>query len=46
MAPGIIDTDIHTSGGEPEEVAKALVCLLSEEASDTTGATIAVAGGR
>lgn len=64
VAPGIIDTDIHASGGEPqrvdrlkdsipmkrggspEEVAKAVLWLLSEDASYTTGATIDVAGGR
>ncbi|MBI2276590.1 MAG: SDR family oxidoreductase [Dechloromonas sp.] len=64
VAPGIIDTDIHASGGEPqrverlkdaipmkrggapEEVAKAVLWLLSAEASYTTGATIDVAGGR
>ncbi|WP_265943910.1 SDR family oxidoreductase [Dechloromonas sp. A34] len=64
VAPGIIYTDIHASGGEPQrverlkesipmkrggspdEVAKAVLWLLSEEASYTTGATIDVAGGR
>lgn len=64
VAPGIIYTDIHASGGEPqrverlkdsipmkrggspEEVAKAVLWLLSDEASYTTGATIDVAGGR
>jgi NAD(P)-dependent dehydrogenase (short-subunit alcohol dehydrogenase family) len=64
VAPGIVYTDIHASGGEPqrvdrlkdsipmkrggspEEVAKAVLWLLSEEASYTTGATIDVAGGR
>lgn len=64
VAPGIIYTDIHASGGEPqrvdrlkdsvpmkrggsaEEVAKAALWLLSEEASYTTGATLDVAGGR
>ena len=64
VSPGIIDTDIHGSGGEPdridrlkdtipmrrgghpEEVAKAVLWLLSEEASFTTGACIDVSGGR
>lgn len=64
VAPGIIYTDIHASGGEPgrvdrlkdivpmkrgghpEEVARAVLWLLSDEASYTTGATIDVAGGR
>ena len=62
--PGIIYTDIHASGGDPqrvdrvkesvpmkrggypEEVAKAVLWLLSEDASYTTGASIDVAGGR
>ncbi len=64
VAPGIIYTDIHASGGEPgrvdrikdtipmkrggtpEEVAKAVLWLLSDDASYTTGATIDVSGGR
>jgi NAD(P)-dependent dehydrogenase (short-subunit alcohol dehydrogenase family) len=64
VSPGIIDTEIHASGGEPgrverlkdsipmrragtaEEVARAVLWLLSEEASYTTGAIIDVAGGR
>lgn len=64
VRPGIIDTDFHAAGGDPdraarmgpnlpmarpgtaEEVAKAIVWLLSEEASYTTGTTIAVSGGR
>jgi len=33
-------------GGYPEEVAKAVLWLLSEEASYTTGTTLDVAGGR
>ena len=33
-------------GGRPEEVAQAILWLLSEEASYTTGAFIDVAGGR
>jgi NAD(P)-dependent dehydrogenase (short-subunit alcohol dehydrogenase family) len=64
VRPGIIDTEIHASGGEPdrvaqiapslpmkragtsEEVARAILWLLSDEASYTTGTTIAVTGGR
>lgn len=33
-------------GGQPEEVAKAVLWLLSEDASYTTGAILDVAGGR
>jgi NAD(P)-dependent dehydrogenase (short-subunit alcohol dehydrogenase family) len=33
-------------GGEPEEVARAILWLLSEEASYSTGAILDVAGGR
>ena len=64
VRPGIIDTDIHASGGLPdrvkqtapmvpmqragsaEEVAQAIVWLLSQESSYTTGAVIDVTGGR
>ncbi|HEY1856625.1 SDR family oxidoreductase [Acidocella sp.] len=64
VRPGLIDTDIHASGGQPdraqrlgsgtpmgrpgrpEEVAAAIVWLLSDEASYTTGAILDVAGGR
>ncbi|MBI3526045.1 MAG: SDR family oxidoreductase [Betaproteobacteria bacterium] len=64
VRPGIIYTDIHASGGEPnrverlkesvpmkrggqaDEVARAVVWLLSEEASYSTGAFIDVSGGR
>jgi NAD(P)-dependent dehydrogenase (short-subunit alcohol dehydrogenase family) len=64
VRPGIISTDIHASGGEPDraerlapmvpmlragtadEVAAAIVWLLSAEASYVTGTTIDVAGGR
>ena len=64
VRPGIIETDIHASGGQPdraaqmapqvpmqragsaEEVAQAIVWLLSDAASYTTGAVLDVAGGR
>ena len=64
VRPGIIDTDIHASGGLPNraqdlaphvplqragtaaEVAEAIVWLLGEKSSYTTGAIIDVAGGR
>jgi NAD(P)-dependent dehydrogenase (short-subunit alcohol dehydrogenase family) len=64
VRPGIIDTEIHASGGEPnriervkgaipmlrggqaEEVAQAILWLLSEQASYTTGALLDVTGGR
>jgi NAD(P)-dependent dehydrogenase (short-subunit alcohol dehydrogenase family) len=64
VRPGIIDTDIHASGGIPDraaqmapglpmpragradEVARAVLWLLSDEASYTTGSVINVTGGR
>jgi NAD(P)-dependent dehydrogenase (short-subunit alcohol dehydrogenase family) len=64
VRPGIIDTDIHASGGQPdrahtsaalipmqrpgsaEEVAEAVVWLLSDAARYTTGAILDVSGGR
>lgn len=64
VRPGIIETDIHASGGEPdrarkmaplvpmqragsaEEVAQAIVWLLSDESSYTTGTLLDVTGGR
>jgi NAD(P)-dependent dehydrogenase (short-subunit alcohol dehydrogenase family) len=64
VRPGVIYTDIHASGGEPdrvervkasvpmqrggqaEEVAHAILWLLSDEASYTTGSFIDVSGGR
>ena len=64
VRPGIIDTDIHASGGQPDrahtsaalipmqrpgtadEVAAAIVWLLSDEARYTTGANLDVSGGR
>lgn len=63
VRPGLIATDIHASGGEPDrlarwqsriplgrggqaaEVAAAILWLLSDEASFTTGALLDVAGG-
>ena len=64
VRPGIIDTDIHASGGQPDranqmapqvpvqrpgtalEVAQAIVWLMSDDASYTTGSMVDVAGGR
>lgn len=64
VRPGIIETEIHASGGEPEraqkmaasvpmqrsgsaeEVAEAIIWLMSEKASYVTGATLDVTGGR
>ena len=64
VRPGIIDTDIHASGGAPgrvsqiapqlpmqragtaDEVGEAIVWLLSEKSSYTTGSTLEVTGGR
>jgi len=64
IRPGLIDTDIHASGGEPgraqrlaptvpmkrvgtaEEVANAIVWLMSDEASYVTGTVFDVSGGR
>ena len=64
VRPGITDTEIHASGGQPdrawqlapqipmqrpgtaEEIAHAIVWLLSDEASYTTGALLDVGGGR
>ena len=64
VRPGIIDTEIHASGGKPEfprqmaaalpmqrtgsaqEVANAIVWLLSEQASYCTGTILDVTGGR
>ncbi len=64
VRPGIIDTDIHASGGQPDratqlaasvpmqragtahEVAQAIVWLLSDASSYTTGSVVDVTGGR
>ena len=64
VRPGLIDTEIHASGGLPdrvrdlahqvpmrrggsaEEVAQAIVWLLSDEASYTTMSLLDVSGGR
>jgi NAD(P)-dependent dehydrogenase (short-subunit alcohol dehydrogenase family) len=64
VRPGLIETEIHASGGQPdraqrvgattpmgrpgrpEEVAAAIVWLLSDSASYSTGAILDVAGGR
>jgi NAD(P)-dependent dehydrogenase (short-subunit alcohol dehydrogenase family) len=64
VRPGVIYTDIHASGGEPNrvervkgavpmqrgghahEVARAILWLLSDEASYSTGTIVDVSGGR
>jgi NAD(P)-dependent dehydrogenase (short-subunit alcohol dehydrogenase family) len=64
VRPGVIYTDMHASGGEPDrvnrlrsavpmqrggepgEVANAVLWLLSDEAAYTTGSFIDVSGGR
>ena len=64
VRPGIIDTEIHASGGQPgraqrlapqipmqrpgtaQEIANAIVWLLSDEASYATGSILDVTGGR
>jgi NAD(P)-dependent dehydrogenase (short-subunit alcohol dehydrogenase family) len=64
VRPGIIDTDIHASGGQPDrakqvapqvpmqragtahEVAQAVIWLLSDASSYTTGSMVDVTGGR
>lgn len=64
IRPGLIDTEIHASGGEPdrahrlspmvpmkrvgtpEEIASAIVWLMSDEASYVTSAILDVSGGR
>ena len=64
VRPGVVYTDIHASGGEPnrvervkeyvpmkrggqpEEIARAILWLLSDEASYSTGTILDVSGGR
>lgn len=64
VRPGIIDTELHASGGIPDrvaqlqsklpmkragtadEVADAIVWLMSDQASYTTGDILDVSGGR
>ena len=64
IRPGLIDTEIHASGGEPdrahrlshmvpmkrvgtaEEIANAIVWLMSDDASYVTSAILDVSGGR
>ncbi len=64
VRPGITDTEIHASGGQPDrawalagqipmqrpgtadEIAQAILWLLSDAASYTTGALLDVGGGR
>jgi len=64
VRPGLIDTEFHAMGGEPDrlkrvrdivpvkragtvdEVALAILWLLSPDASYTTGAILPVSGGR
>ena len=64
VRPGVVYTDIHATGGEPnrvervkehvpmkrggqpDEIARAILWLLSDEASYSTGAILDVSGGR
>ena len=64
VRPGVIETEIHASAGDPgrvqrmvsqlpmaragtaEEVARAILWLLSDESSYSTGTTVTVSGGR
>lgn len=63
VRPGLIDTDIHASGGQPDrverlaanvpmqrggtaqEVANAIVWLMSDESPYTTGSLVEISGG-
>jgi NAD(P)-dependent dehydrogenase (short-subunit alcohol dehydrogenase family) len=63
VRPGLIDTDIHASGGQPDrvqrlatnvpmqrggtaqEVANAIVWLMSDESPYTTGSLLEISGG-
>jgi len=63
VSPGLIDTDIHAAGGQPDriekrgpllpigragtadEVAEAILFLMSDKAGFVTGANIRIAGG-
>ena len=64
VRPGLIDTEIHASGGDPDrahrlsqtvpmkrvgtadEIANAIVWLMSDQASYVTSAILDVSGGR
>ena len=48
VRPGLIETEIHASGGQPDRAQRieAIVWLLGDGASYTTGAILDVAGGR
>jgi NAD(P)-dependent dehydrogenase (short-subunit alcohol dehydrogenase family) len=64
VRPGLVETEIHASGGQPDrvrdlahqvpmqrggsadEIANAIVWMLSDEASYTTMALLDVTGGR
>ncbi len=64
IRPGIVDTEIHASGGQPdriaamrgtvpmlregkaEEIARAILWLVSDDASYSTGAILNASGGR
>ena len=64
VAPGLIETEIHAKGGDPDraarlagnvpmrrtgsadEVAQAVLWLMSDQAGYVTGSTLDVTGGR